>query len=100
MAKTVISDDLLLSGSSVSKYSISEHLARGFDPDEEFYILDGRPYAGWCDLDLIYNFGCDPPREAHPFMPCWNGEKVSEAEFRAIVKSLHNIDDRPEKPGS
>ena len=98
MVKTVISDDLLLSGSSVSKYSINEHLVRGFDSDEEFYILDGCPYSGWCELDLIYNYGCDPPRETHPFMPCWNGQKVGEAKFRAVVRSLHNIGDTPEIP--
>jgi hypothetical protein len=89
---TVISDDLLLGGPPlVSKWSIAAHLAREFPPDEEFYVYEGRPYAGRCDLDLMFDFGCDPPREAHPFMPCWRGQKVSEAKFRTLVNLLHGI---------
>jgi hypothetical protein len=91
---TVYSDDLLLGGAPlVSKYSIRDHLARGFDADEEYFIYEGRPHAGWPELDLIYNFGCDPPREAHPFLPVWRGQKVTETEFRRVVRAVHGIDE-------
>lgn len=90
---TVLSDDPLLGGPPhVSGHSIRDHLARGFDADQEFYVLEGRPFAGWCDLDLIYDYGCNPPREAHPFMPCWRGQRVTEQEFRQLVRAMHGIE--------
>jgi hypothetical protein len=60
-------------------------------PTRNSTLRKGRPYAGWCDLDLIIDFGCAPPHETHPFIPCWKSKKDSEAEFRTLVKAMHCI---------
>jgi hypothetical protein len=49
----VLSDDPRLGAPQyISRHSIRDHMGIGFDPDEEFYVLRGRPYAGRCDRDL------------------------------------------------
>ena len=92
MTTILIDDSTFNSGPLKSAYTIKDHLDRGFDSEKEFFILNGRPYAGDCYLELIYDYGCNPPREAHSFMPCIKGTKVSEAEFRTLVCTLHHID--------
>ena len=41
--------------------------------------------------DYAQNWSTEPVREAHPFHPVFNGTKMTEADFRALVKAKHGL---------
>lgn len=70
--------------------TMEERLARDFDADAEFYLLDGRPCVVWTDLDLSYDYSVAPPREVHPFTVI-KGEHVDRETFKARVREIHKL---------
>jgi hypothetical protein len=71
--------------------TIRESLERGFGLEAEFYVAEGSPIAVWPDWDYAENWSAYPIREVHPFHPVLHGKKITEAEFRTLVKAMHNL---------
>ena len=71
--------------------TIRESLAEDFGPDAQFYVCDGLPFVVYPDLDYATDWSQFPIREVHPFYPVLNGQKVSETEFRNLVREKHGI---------
>ena len=70
--RVVLSDDLLTSDESPVggwtarsddwvEPTMEERLARDFNSDADFYLVDGRPCVVWTDLDLAYDYSVAPP---------------------------------------
>ena len=73
--------------------TIRESLAEKFSPDAEFYVADGQPFVVFPDLDYAEDWSAYPIREVHPFYPVLSGQKIPEAEFRSVVRTMHAIGD-------
>jgi hypothetical protein len=71
--------------------TIRERLERGFGPEAGFYVAEGNPIAIWPDWDYAEDWSAYPIREVHPFHPVLHGKKITEAEFRTLVKAMHNL---------
>jgi hypothetical protein len=66
-------------------------LAEGFTSEAEFFLCDGEPYVVFTMSDFAQNWSTEPVREAHPFYPAIHGTKMTEADFRALVKAKHGL---------
>ena len=71
--------------------TVRERLAEAFDPEGEYFVYEGRPYIVFGMWDYAEDWSAYPIREVHPFAPHWRGTKVTEAEFRAVVRAMHAI---------
>jgi hypothetical protein len=71
--------------------TIAESLARGFDEQTAFYVLNGKPIAVWPDWDYAEDWSKYPIREIHPFIPVIYGKEIMDAEFRTSVKERHGL---------
>lgn len=97
----VLSDDLLASDDPYVggwtkrpdnwvEPTMEERLARDFDADAEFYLVEGRPCVVWTNLDLSYDYSVTPPREIHPFIVI-RGESINLEIFKARVREIHQL---------
>jgi hypothetical protein len=73
--------------------SVRQLLAKGFTSDSTFFVCDGKPFDVWIDMDCAYDYSAYPVREVHPFYPVFNGMKITEPQFRTLVKAMHCIAD-------
>ncbi len=71
--------------------TIPEMLAEGFREEAEFYLCDGEPYVVFTMSDYAQNWSTEPVQEVHPFYPCLHGTKMTEGEFRTLVKAKHGL---------
>jgi hypothetical protein len=71
--------------------TIRELLKQEFDSVSSFWVADGVPFEVWMDLDCAYDWSVYPVREVHPFYPVTKGMRISEREFRSLVKAMHCI---------
>ena len=71
--------------------TIRELLKRGFDDESSFWVADGKPFDVWMDFDCAYDWSVCPVREVHPFYPVFNGQQITEREFRTLVKAMHCV---------
>jgi hypothetical protein len=71
--------------------TIRESLERGFEPEARFYVAEGNPIAVWPDWDYAEDWSAYPIREVHPFYPILHGKKITEDEFRTLVKATHCV---------
>jgi hypothetical protein len=93
---TIIVDDEI-SGSWTPKDpdfvqpTIQAQLAKAFDPEADFYVCNGQPYIVYPQWDYATDWSKYPISEVHPFYPLLNGTKITEAEFRTLVKATHGL---------
>jgi hypothetical protein len=71
--------------------TISELLAEEFDQAADFYVCDGQMYLVFPDWDYAEEWSAYPIREVHPLYPVLNGKKITEAEFRTLVREIHHL---------
>lgn len=71
--------------------TIAESLARGFDNETDFYVIDEKPIALWPDWDYAEDWSEYPIREMHPFIPVIFGKEITETKFREFVKARHGL---------
>jgi hypothetical protein len=71
--------------------SIREQLDEPFHTGGEYFVFEGRPYLVFVNWDYAEDWSQYPVREAHPYAPQSQGTKISEAEFRSLVKAMHAI---------
>jgi hypothetical protein len=71
--------------------TIRKLLSEEFSPEADFYVCDGRPYVVYPQWDYATDWSEYPIREVHPFHPVLNGKKITQAEFRTLVKAAHWI---------
>jgi hypothetical protein len=72
---------------------IRQALAEPFDPEAEFYISRGTPYVVFGDWDYCESWATYPPRDVISFIAILSGTKVTEAQFRQLVRAMHAIED-------
>ena len=71
--------------------TIREQLAKPFEAEAEFIVHQGRPFVVWAEWDYAEDWSRYPVREVHPFEPYFKGQKVTETEWRALVKAMHAV---------
>jgi hypothetical protein len=71
--------------------TIRQALAEPFDPEAEFYIHRGIPYVVYGDWDYCESWATYPPRDVICFIGILSGTKVTEAQFRQLVRAMHAI---------
>lgn len=76
---------------------IREQLAESFSAEAEFYLYKDLPYVVYPDSDHAERWDVDPPMLSHPFAPVLSGQRISENEFRALVRRHHGLT-RPGQP--
>lgn len=96
--QTIISDDpAWIAGyppvPGIPQLTVREKLAKGFDPEADFYLFEGCPHVVWGNWDYAEYWGPGGVREVHPFAPCLQGTKIPEIEFRKLVLIMHGIPD-------
>jgi hypothetical protein len=42
-------------------------------------------------MDYALDWSAYPIREVHPFYPILNGKKITEIQFRTLVRTMHCI---------
>jgi hypothetical protein len=75
------------------RQTVRESLAKGFEPEAEFFVYEGSPHVVWGMWDYAECWGPGPVHEVHPYLPHWRGTQVTEVEFRVMVKAIHGIAD-------
>jgi hypothetical protein len=73
--------------------TIRQLLAEEFSPEADFYVCDGQPYVVYPMWDYATDWSGYPIREIHPFYPVLHGKKITEAEFRSLVRATQAIGD-------
>lgn len=71
--------------------TIQAQLEKAYDPEADFYICDGQPYLVYPQQDYAEDWSKYPTSEVHPFYPVTKGRKITEAEFRTLVKVTHGL---------
>jgi hypothetical protein len=71
--------------------TIRQSLAEGFDDEAEFFVCEGKPFVVWPMMDYALDWSAYPIREVHPFYPILNGKKITEIQFRTLVRTMHCI---------
>ncbi len=66
-------------------------LAEAFSPEADFHVCNGQPYVVYPQWDYAEDWSQYPIREVHPFYPILNGTKITEAEFRTLVRTTHGL---------
>jgi hypothetical protein len=72
--------------------TMRESLAKGFTSEAEFFEVDGLPFVVWPEWDYAENWSTDTITESHPFHPILHGRKISETEFRQMLRTRHGIE--------
>ena len=73
--------------------TIRQNLAEAFDPEADYFVVEGHPVMLFGMMDYAEDWSTDPIHEVHPFTT-FRGKKITEAEFRTLVKAMHCIDTR------
>jgi hypothetical protein len=72
--------------------TIRKLLDDGFPAETDSYLLEGRPCEVLASADYTSDWSPHPVREIHPFLPIIDGLRITEVEFRVLVKAMHGID--------
>jgi|ERR1700687_4699788 len=79
--------------SKVVPPTIRQSLAEEFSSEADFYVCDGQPHVVFPMWDYAEDWSAYPIREVHPFHPMLHGKKVTEVEFRSLVRAMYAIAD-------
>ena len=81
---------------NLARPTIRQLLAGALDPKADFYVYEGSPYLVFGQRVHVEDCSVHPIRFAHSVAPIFNGTRITESQFRQIVRAMHAIESHPD----